>query len=74
MSTHDCQGLYDCGDHPRWHVTRARVSLHNPWWVDGPGSVALFGAPRFHTHVEAIAYATSRARAEKVAAIQDGAA
>lgn len=64
MSKHKCEGpLYACWDHARPVVWKGRVT--GLWWAENvkPGD-------HFPTHAEAIQYATSRARAEALAAVQ----
>lgn len=57
-----------CLEHPRWHVWKDTDQVE---WVATAGT----GGPHyfdegFPTHAEAIQYATSRARAEALAAVQ----
>lgn len=69
MSNHDCPvNLLSCVNHPRWHVI---LGAH-AWLAWSPGGRSrVFDFPTF---TEAVAYAAAQARAEKLAAIQDGAA
>jgi len=69
MSKHECIGLRSCIFHPRWNVSKARYGGRSPWWAWAPGSGSWSDRP-FATHAEAVAYATSRARAERLAAVQ----
>ena len=70
MSDHECgpDGLGFCLDHPRWNVTKSPIPGRRRWWAWTPSPEP------FPTFNAAVAYATAQARAEKVAAIQDGAA
>lgn len=80
MSHHECEdGLGGCIYHPRWNVSRDdldssldRDVFGGPWVVYSPGIGGT--VEPFDTFPEAITYATAQARAEKLAAIQDGAA
>lgn len=67
---HDCPGILDCRDHPRPRVIKALGGQFAVWGAGTAGGGDRYGL----TFPEAIAYATSQARAEKLAAIQDGAA
>lgn len=68
MSTHDCESLATCLTHPRWNVAKS-FGCRWPWWAWSPGSGGL-ADKSFATHAEAIQYATSRAHAEALAAVQ----
>ena len=79
MSDHGCTRLAVCMDHPRWSISRddmgswMRADIWGgPWCAYGPGPDGE--VKPFDTFADAFAYATLQARAEKVAAIQDGAA
>ena len=61
---HDCPGLANCTGHPRWNVIR----MFSLSYVYSP-KAGITAAQVFDTHAAAIAYATSRARAEQLAAI-----
>jgi len=75
MNDHECgpDGLGGCIYHPRWNVTKSPIPGRRRWWAWKPSSGG-FGDEPFPTFNAAVAYATAQARAEKVAAIQDGAA
>ena len=63
MNTHDCPGLAECDDHPRWRVHK--YTAHSRlWFAVAPGRTWVF-APMYGTHAVALDYATSRARAEQ---------
>lgn len=66
---HDCPGLAACFNHPRWGVIRMDAG---DWGVIPPWKVGVVGL--YETHGEAIRLAAYRARAEQLAAIQDGSA
>lgn len=67
MSAHKCR-LGACFNHPRWHVWHG--AMYGTWRASAP---FLQGGRSFNTHAEAVAYATERARADMLAAVQNGA-
>lgn len=70
MTTHHCNGLAQCGTHPRWNVAKARTDAPRfPWVAFAPGKTPT-GDKAFRTHEEAVAYATAQAHADQLAAIQ----
>lgn len=80
---HDCPGLNQCAQHPRWHVIVQPAGRRQVGAWTGIYPVATYrvyrpgvSLPEVVTvyHAEAIAYATERAREDQLAAIQDGGA
>lgn len=65
MPIHNCPGLFNCTNHPRWHVTKARPLWegHRPleWWVYPPGRYHFGTGQYFATREAAFVYAQRRA-------------
>lgn len=70
---HDCPGLAECFDHPRWTVLPMDVAgwRSDRWGVIPPHRI--WPVAYYPTQPEAMDYAAGRARADQLAAIQDGA-
>ena len=75
MNAHKCgPRLARCYWHPRWKVTHSRIGSRGgfPWIAWAPSYGRHGGDKAFRTHEEAVAYATAQAKADQLAAIQDG--
>lgn len=72
MNNHDCPGLSICDDHPRWHVGKVLPNALGieGWWAIGGDDTPDDYDATLSTFAEAVAYATERARGERLAAVQ----
>lgn len=60
---HDCPGLRECDNHPRWNIIRADISIpyRNPWLIYAPGHYLLSRRGEHPSHTEAFTYAQKEA-------------
>lgn len=59
---HDCPGLLECDNHPRWNIIRHVEPDDTTWFVYSPGWYWTAECVEFPTHAAAITYATKQAQ------------
>lgn len=62
MSPHECSGLAECLDHPRWHVL-APWPPGETWVINSPRLGGFYTAPRTSEHKDVLTAAQVLARA-----------